>query len=246
MIKFIIFCVKVISAVVIGVLVTSCNGKTDFGNSITGSGKVVTEVRNVDSFDKVTVCCGLECEIEQSDVFKVTVEADDNLINDISTRVENGTLIISTNYSNFLNVSSRKIKVKMPIIKSIESTSGATLTASKVIRESSVSLKTSSGSEMNVNIESDTLRLEATSGSEQKIRGKALVLLTASSSGSTIDAEDLLANEVSAQSTSGSSTDVNPLVSLKAKASSGSSIEYKKTPKTVNKEESSGGSVSKD
>ena len=48
------------------------------------------------------------------------------------------------------------------------------------------------------------------------------------------------------KSTSGSSTNVHPLVSLRAKASSGSSIDYNSSPKTVTKEESSGGSVSKD
>jgi hypothetical protein len=52
-----------------------------------------------------------------------------------------------------------------------------------------------------------------------------------------------LANEVTAQSTSGSSIDVHPLVSLNAKASSGASIEYDGKPKTIVKEETSGGSV---
>lgn len=246
MTKFILYCVKGITALLIALLLSSCNGKFELGNSITGSGKVVTEVRDVNSFDKVSVCCGLECIIEQSDTFKVTVEADDNLIKKISTKVENGTLIISTDYSNFLKVKSRKITVKMPVIKSLETTSGSSLITSKTIHETSVNLKTSSGSEMNVNIESDTLRLESSSGSEQKIKGKALVLFTSSSSGSSIMADDLLANEVSSQSTSGSSTEISPLVSLKAKASSGSSIEYKNIPKTIHKEETSGGSVSKD
>lgn len=245
MTKFIVFCVKGITALLIAVLASSCNGKFDLGNnSITGSGKVITEVREVASFDKVSVCCGLECVIEQGDSFKVTVEADDNLIKKISTKVENGTLIISSDYNNFFNVSSRKITVRMPNVKSLEATSGSTLIATKTIHESSVNLKTSSGSEMTVNIESDTLRLESSSGSEQIIKGKALALFTSSSSGSSIDAEDLLANEVSSQSSSGSSTEIYPLVYLKAKASSGSSIEYKNMPKTVHKEESSGGSVS--
>ena len=244
MVKFIMYCVKGISVAIVALLVASCNGKIDLGNSITGSGKVVSEQRNVADFNKVTVCCGLECEIIQAPTFKVTVEADDNLIKDIKTTVVNGTLTISTDYGNYYNVTSKKITVEMPNIKSLETTSGSTLVASKGIRESSVNLKTSSGSEMKVNIESDTLRLESTSGSEQNIKGKALVLFTSSSSGSSIDAENLLANEVSSQSTSGSSTEVNPLLSLKAKASSGSSIDYKNKPKTLSKEESSGGSVS--
>lgn len=246
MVKFVIFCIKAISATIVSLMIVSCNGRIDVGKSIKGSGNVITEQRNVDSFDKVTVCCGLECEIIQSPNFKVTVEADDNLIKNIKTRVENGTLTISTNYNNYINVSSKKITVEMPEIKSLETTSGSSLKASKMINETNLSLKSSSGSTMNVKAESDTIFLESSSGSEQKIRGKALMLYTTSSSGSHIDAEDLMANEVSSQSSSGSSTDVNPLVSLKAKASSGSSINYKNKPKNVTKEESSGGSVSKD
>jgi len=240
------FCVKTITIIIVALMATSCNGKIDLGNSITGSGKVIKEVRTVDSFDKVTVCCGLECEIIQAPTFKVTVEADDNLIKEIKTTVINGTLKISTDFGNFYNVSSKKIIVEMPNVKNLETTSGSTLRTMKTIYGNSLSLKSSSGSEMKVEAESDTIRLESTSGSEQKIKGKALVLFTSSSSGSSIEAEHLFANEVSSQSTSGSSTDINPLVSLKAKASSGSSIEYRNIPKTLSKEESSGGSVSRD
>ena len=78
------------------------------------------------------------------------------------------------------------------------------------------------------------------------IEGKALKLYTDSSSGSSIDANNLLANEVNSQSSSGSSTNVHPISSLNAKASSGSSINYNTNPKNVKVDESSGGSISKD
>ena len=78
------------------------------------------------------------------------------------------------------------------------------------------------------------------------VTGKALKLYTSSSSGSSIDANRLLANEVSAESSSGSSTNVHPIVTFNAKASSGSSINYKTNPKNVKLDESSGGSISKD
>lgn len=238
------FCVKAISAAVLGLLVASCNGNLHIGKSLKGSGNVISEQRDLNSFDKVTVCCGLECEIIQSPNYKVTVEADDNLVKEIKTKVENGTLVISSDYNNYINVTSKKVIVEMPNIKSLEASSGSTLTSSKMIRETNLSLKSSSGSDMNVRAESDTIFLESSSGSDQKIRGKALMVYTSSSSGSHIDAEDLLANEITSQSSSGSSTEVNPIVKLKAKASSGSSINYKNKPQSISKEESSGGSVS--
>jgi hypothetical protein len=55
-----------------------------------------------------------------------------------------------------------------------------------------------------------------------------------------------MTNEVVSQATSGSSTDVYPVLKLEAKVSSGSSINYHNEPKTISKEENSGGSVSKE
>jgi len=73
-----------------------------------------------------------------------------------------------------------------------------------------------------------------------------LNLNTDSSSGSSIDARELLANDVVSETSSGSTTNTHPILSLNGKASSGSSIHYNGSPKTVVKEESSGGSVSKE
>lgn len=246
MTKFVIFFSKVIAATLVALSITSCNHNINFGKSITGSGNVTTEKRNVANFDKVTVSQGLECEIIYSDKLEVTVEADDNLINGIHTTVENGTLDISSEYDNYINVVSKRIIVHMPKIVSLESTSGSTLKSGNILKSDDIRLKSSSGSSLEVEVEADKVTLETSSGSEQTVIGKALKVYSASSSGSTIDADELLANEVFAQSTSGSSTSVNAAVLLDGKASSGSSISYSNSPKEVRKEESSGGSVSKD
>lgn len=246
MTKFVIFFSKVIAATLVAISITSCNHNINFGKSITGSGNVSTEKRNVANFDKVTISQGLECEIIYSDKLEVTVEADDNLINGIQTTVENGTLEISSEYDNYINVTSKRIIVHMPKIVSLESTSGSMLKSGNILKSDDITLKSSSGSSLEVEVEADKVTLETSSGSEQTVIGKALKVYSASSSGSTIDADELLANEVFAQSTSGSSTSVNAAVLLDGKASSGSSISYSNSPKEVRKEESSGGSVSKD
>mgnify|MGYP006350134803 CR=1 FL=1 len=88
MIKFIIFCSKAITATIAGLLLTSCNYKIDLGNNITGSGNIVKEERKLNSFTNVSVKTGIDCEIKQAADFQVTVEADDNVIKEIKTRVE--------------------------------------------------------------------------------------------------------------------------------------------------------------
>ena len=243
MIKLMVHLVKIVIAACIALLFNSCKLEKAFGESVTGSGNVVSKERNVSNFTKIEVSRGLDCEVTQSDKTQVTVVADDNVEEGITTVVENGTLKISSKYSNYNNVASKTVKVNLPKVDVLETTSGSYLVTKNTIKSTDIHLKSSSGSTLDANVESDKVTLESTSGSTINAEGKALEVSTASSSGSTINAEKLMSNDVTSQSTSGSSTTIHPIVSLKAKASSGSSIDYVKAPQKISKEESSGGSV---
>ena len=243
MIQVMIHLVKIVIAFVVALLFSSCNMNMSFdGKTIKGSGNVVTKQRDVKDFTKIEVKRGIECIVTQGNPFKVEVEADDNLQEGILTTVENGTLRITSEYNNYHNAT-KKVHVQIPVIDILEATSGSELKTKGVVKSNTIIIKSSSGSELYANIESEKVALESTSGSDLKVEGKAIDVTTASSSGSHIDAQNLLANNVVAQSSSGSDTDVHPLLSLKAKASSGSSIDYHSNPKQISKEESSGGSV---
>lgn len=246
MVKLIVFCTKIVIATIMALLFASCHTNFDFGNGIDGNGNVTTEKRDVNGdFTKIEASRGLNVELQQSNSYSVEVEADENLQEHISTKVENGTLVITSD-ENIDEYESKTIRVKMPKITSLETTSGASITGQNTLLGENINLKTSSGSEIDVEVEIDAVDCESTSGSSITIKGKALTLTASSSSGSEIEAKDLMVNDVTAESTSGSSTGVHPIEALKAKASSGGSVDYNHTPKTITKEESSGGSVSKE
>jgi hypothetical protein len=63
-------------------------------NIVRGSGDVVEEVRDVDDFDRVELGTIGTLIIEQSDETRLVVEADDNLLPYIETRVQGGKLLI--------------------------------------------------------------------------------------------------------------------------------------------------------
>jgi hypothetical protein len=246
MIKFVIFSTKGIAMVLTALLLSSCNANINLGESIDGNGNVTKQTRNVGTtFTKIDANRGLNVIIEQSDSYFVEVEADENLQSHITTKVENETLIITTD-ENIDESTAKNVRVKMPNLNDLESSSGTSVKTIGVVTGTEINIKTSSGSETNLNIEFDKITCQSTSGSSLNVRGKALRVTTRSSSGSTIDARDLIANEIDSESSSGSSTQVHPVVRLIGKASSGSSINFIGSPKTVTKEESSGGSVSKD
>lgn len=246
MVKLIEYCVKFITVVLAVFLMSSCKNSIEFGeNTISGSGNIVTEERIVEPFTNIKVSSGLDCEVFQSNTQKVIVEADDNVINGIKTYVKNGTLIIESKFNNYINVTSKKIRVELPTISSLESSSGASLITKNTLKGTNLMLISSSGSDLNASIEYENVTLKTSSGSEQNLSGKALKLSTETSSGSEINAKNLIANDITCQSSSGSATNVHPLVNLNAKASSGSSINYEGNPKIIKKNESSGGNVDK-
>lgn len=244
MVNFRNFCTKSFALALIALLLSSCNANINFGNGIEGNGKVSTQTRKTGSFTKIDANSGLNVIIEQADTFIVEVETDQNLQAHIITKVENETLVITTDES--INATICNIRVKLPSLIDLETSSGASVKTIGVLTGTDINVRSSSGSESNLNLEFDKITCKATSGSTLSVRGKALRFTTNSSSGSSIQARELLANDVFSESSSGSSTEVHPILSLNGKASSGSSINYLGSPKTIVKEESSGGSVSKE
>lgn len=240
MIKFII----TLTTLAVTILFSSCKTNIDFENAIDGNGNVKTEVRTITKpFTKITVSRGIEVILEQDQTVFVEVETDENLLKHITTNVENGTLIVTSD-ENIDDSDARIVRIKMPIIESLETTSGSSIKTKNTIRGINLVAKSSSGSDITATVEYEKIHAESTSGSDLTLLGKALHLESASSSGSQINADKLLANEVNAQATSGSSTEVHALVKFDGKASSGASIDFDGKPKKINKEESSGGSVS--
>lgn len=222
---------------------TSCRYSVDFSEE-KGNGNITTETRTISqNFEKVHTNSGLNVIVSQNDVASVTVETDENIQALIITEVENGVLIVSSN-APYNSKQTPIIRVSLPIIAGLKSSSGSTLKSGNTLKSTSLTVDSSSGSEIIIEVEADYISLESSSGSSIEAAGKALKVESSSSSGSDIEAGKLMANDVFAQTSSGSSTTVYPILSMNGKASSGSSITYKNNPKKIEKSESSGGSVS--
>lgn len=246
MLKIITVITKFILVTLTALLFASCNYSINT-KSIRGSGHVTTENRTVEGdFSSIEVSNAIDLIIEQSNKKEITVEADDNLQNSITTKVENGVLIVACDYNSFINIESKKVIVKMPVIEELQASSASTIRSNNTLKGDKIHLRSSSAATIDVKTESDNITSRSSSGSSITIKGMALTLEAIASSGSTITANELLTNDVTAKSSSGSSIYVHPIVSLKARASSGSSITYNIVPKTIEKKSSSGGSIDRE
>jgi hypothetical protein len=70
----------------------ACNSTINVGEHVKGSGTVVSEERAVSDFDQVSLTGAGELLIEQGEEEALTVEADDNLMQYITTKVKGNTL----------------------------------------------------------------------------------------------------------------------------------------------------------
>ncbi len=224
-------------------LLSACHFNINTGEK--GNGKVVTQERNVsDEFTEVKGSAGLDVYLTQGDENKIVVEADENLLQYIETDIENGKLHVTTS-ENIGRSKSKKVYVTYKQLSNIEASSGADVTGNTVIKSEFLSLKSSSGADLNVEVFAKDLTAKTSSGADLRVKGKASSLIADASSGSEINAKDLLVISCNAEASSGAEVTVNVKEQLETHVSSGGDINYYGNPVSVNSNESHSGSVHK-
>jgi len=109
------------------------------GQSQPGSGNVITESRAVKDIQKITVDYPAEILIKQGVAESLVIEAEDNVVKDISTNVSNGTLIIKRQSDHGLWTNpSRLVKITIQVLdlQQIDFNSAGTLSAESLVSDS--------------------------------------------------------------------------------------------------------------
>ena len=148
------------------VATTACNFSVNLGNNrVRGSGKVISEERQVSGFDKVEINGSGELYIEQGNTEALTVEADDNLMEYITTEVRGDTLELSIK-PNFNIMFSSKIVYRLTV---------------KELRGVSIS---GSGKVVSSSLATDELRISTSGSGKFEFDDLQAGILTASTGGS--------------------------------------------------------------
>lgn len=217
---------------------SSCNFYWDSGK--TGNGHVVSEERSLDkSFEGIHVSAGLHVFLLQGDQEGVRVEADENLLELISTEVENGILVIKPT-SPIRRAKSKNIYVTYRSINRVRASSGSYIQTNNTLKNREVSVKASSGARVLMDIFSEDADVSSSSGSEVELSGKTISLTSSVSSGGMVKAQGLQSLRCITNASSGGSAYLNVKEELNAKASSGGKIVYYGEPSVLSEKSSSG------
>jgi len=202
-----------------------------------GSGNVITEERNISGFDSVSVSSGINLIIEQTGSESLKIEAEDNIVPKIITKVTNGKLNImykpwTLDFIVYLNVSD---------LNTISLSSGSTLNC-KELNTEKLKVNLNSGASGEIKVKVKELDTALTSGSTLKVQGDAGKQEVKLSSGVTYDAENLVSKIAEVKVSSGAAATLNVSDSLDVNISSGGSVKYIGSPRIISNI-SSGGSL---
>ncbi len=235
--------IKILLAVVLVTTLTSCHFDLHTGKD--GNGNVVTKERSVsEDFTEVKGSTGLDVYLTEGAENKIVVEADENLMDLIETNISNGKLTIRSS-KNIGRSKSKKIHVTYVRLDKIEASSGADVMGNSVIKSETLSLDSSSGADIEVEVFSNELYAETSSGADIDVSGKANKFYANASSGSDLDAKKLEVITCNAKASSGADIIVNVKEKLDAKASSGGDVRYYGDPVIANKNQGRSGSIRK-
>lgn len=220
---------------------------TSYGTVIAGNSDE-TQMRKVNGFNAIKVSTGIDLYLTMGSTEEVKVVADDDIIDDLITEVENGTLKIYMKRRNWFNWGNgnetKKVYVTVNELIELSASSGSDVESTNTLEGESLDVSCSSGSDLKIEVHYKNLSVDTSSGSDSKIRGKVKTLRVDASSGSDIKAGDLESAICYANASSGSDITVSVSSELYANASSGSDINYHGNPGIRDIDESSGGDVS--
>jgi len=234
--------------VVVGALValsvgTVATGCFTLGQTIRGSGDVMSETRSVSGLSVVAVTNQGDLEIKISDEEKLVVTAEANLLPHISSDVRGGKLVIGTVPRDISLRPRKPIRYTLFVrsLEGVETSSSGDIHADR-LGASRFSVRTSSSGDIEIGtLQADELTVSLSSSGDVSISsGSVDVLHLSLSSSGDYDGEGLGSRvaDVSISSSGDAAVDVKE--SLEARLSSSGNLRYRGDPKVDSRVTSSG------
>lgn len=152
-------------------LQTSLAATPGFG-WIRGSGNIIKETRDISGFHGIDVGGAFEVILVKSNQEKVVLEADDNLMPYISTKVFGGTLEID-NEKDFRNPTELKVFIYYKSIDQIDLSGAASLTSDDILKTESLEIDASGASDIRLKLDTERLEADFSGASKVEFIGKA-------------------------------------------------------------------------
>lgn len=228
---------RLLTAIVCSVVLYSCD-------SIRGSGNIITETRKINQFNGVKSSGSIDVEVMNDQTQLVKIEADDNVMSYIITKVEDGMLNVYLKHNMSYTDINVKVYVRAPVLTRLAvSGSGSLISNETLTADNHIDLKVSGSG--NIDVHADAPSITAgVSGSGTMILGGRTKDLECSVSGSgDLKGRDLLSENTVVHVSGSGSANVFASVSINAKVSGSGDVVYSGNPSNPVIHKSGSGSV---
>lgn len=197
---------------------------------IKGSGNVIKETRQLDSFHSIDVGGAFEIELIKSNEEKIIIETDDNIMPYIKTRVSGGELDID-NTEDINNPTELKLTIYYKSLDELDISGAASLYSSDVIKASSFDMDCSGASEITLKLDVGSLNGDFSGASKMELQGKAGSADLDLSGASVLRAYGLEIGNLNLDASGAAVVKVLVIEKLSIEASGASSVRYKGEPR---------------
>ncbi|TDB63483.1 head GIN domain-containing protein [Arundinibacter roseus] len=213
-------------------------------SGLKGNGRIQKERRPISGVREVRIDKGIDLYIKQGSQEVLVLEADENILEFITTDLDNGELRISLS-RNFIRTQNLKVHLTVRTLQRLHASGGADVYSEGVLRAEKMSCIAEGGSDIRLELDVKNLTVSSSGGSDAYLKGLAQSVKATASGGSDIKAGQLRADLVVVEASGGSDAYVYADMELTARASGGASVYYSGNPKKVLRSTSGGGDVTK-
>lgn len=212
-------------------------------STVDGDGNVVTEERNVNTFNKIDISGHFEVFIKQGKQENVEIETDQNLLQLIETETKKNTLYIKSK-EPIGNAKSLKLYITVVKLEDIDISGAVELRSKGTIVSEELEIDISGAADVDLDVEVEQLSMDMSGASETSLKGKAKEFNIELSGASDLQAEKLKTQHTSIDISGAGNAKVFAKKTLNVEVSGAGSVQYKGNPK-ITKDISGAGSVSK-
>jgi hypothetical protein len=172
-----------------------------------GNKNVVKQERAVTPFISVVVSGAFDVFLTQQPATTLTVEADENLMDQITTEVNNQVLTISSR--TIKNPTKLNIYISSPTIEFIELSGASNLVGENTLQGLALDIKTSGAADARLNVNVDNISVNASGASVITLSGAAKEMVAKASGAADVKAYKLEVIDVTADASGAANINVN-------------------------------------
>lgn len=209
---------------------------------VRGSGKVISETRNVSGFDSVLITGSGEATITVGDTESVTIEADDNIVPLIDTTVQGSQLVISIKPgSSFSTTHQVRYMINTKILSGLTLSGSANASTSPVKADNFTATTSGSGNIKIDDLQGKSLTARSSgSGNIDVAAGKVEILTITCSGSGNFNGGNLQGSAVQATTSGSGNITVWAKDTLNARLSGSGNVRYYGQPNVIHTESGSG------